>query len=181
MEGEEYDIFREKVMKYLESRNISATKLLGLETTEPEVQAHMHCPFAVGDVVKARDGGMMFEGVVVNISGGLVDVDFGDAVESVRVENCSLVMSGLEFEVGDKVEYTPPHTLLHFLGTIIEINQELLIADVLMDGDDPDDVERGVPFDALRKVKTGRDLTEKFKRGIKLVQTINKFKLLGGK
>lgn len=117
----------------------------------------------------------MFEGVVVNFENGMVQVDFGDAVENFAPEHCSLVLSGLEFEVGDKVEYQPQNTGLHFLGSIIDINPDTLTADILMEGDDPDDIERGVSFDQMRKVKTGRELSEKLKKGIRLVQAVNRF------
>jgi hypothetical protein len=173
-EGEEYNAFRTKIIEFLDSKHISKEKLLDIEA-EP-VHTFHNAPFSVGDVVKARDGGMMFEGVVISILEDLVEVDFGDAVETVKIENCSLVMSGLEFEVGDQVEYTPPRTMLHFVGTIIDIDTNTLKCSVRMAGEDPDDIEYEVDFSSLRKVKTGRELTGKFKRGINLIMAVNRMK-----
>lgn len=175
-EGEGYSIFREKLNKYLDSKNVKTTIPI-----QEVAEIFHHSPFSVGDVVKARDGGLMFEGVVVNFADGKVEVDFGDAIEQFPPELCSLVLSGIEFEVGDKVEYTPPNMCLHFCGTIIAIDSMNLTADILMDGDDPDDIERGAEFSSMRKIRTGRDLSEKFKKGIKLVQAVNRMSGMFGK
>lgn len=168
-EGEGYSVFREKLEKFLASKNIDKDAFF-----KEEANVFHSSPFSIGDVVKAQDGGLMFEGVVVNFANGMVEVDFGDAIEQIAPENCSLVLSGIEFEVGDKVEFTPKNMALHFCGTILSIDGTTLTADLLMDGDDPEDIERGVEFDQMRKIKTGRDLSAKLKKGIKLVQAVNR-------
>lgn len=176
-EGEGYSIFREKLEKFLDSKSLNKDVFF-----KDDASVFHNSPFALGDVVKAGEGGLQFEGVVVNFDDGLVEVDFGDAIESYAPDKCSLVLSGIEFELGDKVEYTPPNMALHFCGTIVAINADTMTADVLMDGDDPDDIERDVEFEQMRKVKTGRDLSAKFKKGIKLIQAVNRMSgMFGGK
>lgn len=168
-DGEGYSIFREKLEKFLDSKNLNHKVFF-----KDDAAVFHSSPFSIGDVVKAGEGALQFEGVVVNFADGMVDVDFGDAIESYRPDRCSLVMSGIEFEVGDKVEFTPKNMALHFCGTILSINTDTLTADLLMDGDDPDDIERDVEFDQMRKVKTGRNLTAKFKKGVRLIQAVNR-------
>ena len=120
--------------------------------TQPNVM------FMVGDVVKAKLGFMMFEGVVVgNGDANTLDVDFGDEVEQVPRTDCSLVISGLEFEVGDLVSACPNGSMLFFNGTIVEIHLDGT-CDVLFDGDDEEDVERGIRLECIRKIRTGRQL-----------------------
>jgi hypothetical protein len=168
-EGEGYSIFREKLEKLLDSKNLNQEAFF---KDEPDI--FHSSPFSLGDIVKARDGGLMFEGVVVNFTNGMVEVDFGDAIEPFTPENCSLVKSGLEFEVGDKVQFQPKNMALHFCAEIIAIDEETLLADLRIDGDDPDDIEYGVEFGQMVKIKTGRELTDKFKKGIKMIQAVNR-------
>lgn len=122
----------------------------------------------------------MCEAVVVSVGEGAVDVDFGDSIESVAFENCALVLNGLELEVGDEVEYRAPGMALYFRGKVINYNEDDTTWDIQMIGEDPDDIERHVPFDQLRKVRTGRELCAKFKRGVAKVQAINRFTLAKG-
>jgi hypothetical protein len=115
--------------------------------------------FMVGDIVKVRQGFMMYEGVVVEVPGGschTLDVDFGDDIETVPIEHCCLVMNGLDFEVGDYVSACPAGDL-YFNGKITSINSNGTF-DILFDGDEPDDVERNIRPDKVRKIRTGRQL-----------------------
>lgn len=112
--------------------------------------------FMVGDIVKVRQGFMMFEGVVVDSTNTTLDVDFGDDIETVSIENCCLVMNGLDFEVGDYVSACPAGEL-YFNGKIISINTNGTF-DILFDGDDIEDVEHNIRPDKVRKIRTGRQL-----------------------
>lgn len=112
--------------------------------------------FMVGDIVKVRQGFMMFEGVVVDASNTTLDVDFGDDIEKVSIENCCLVMNGLDFEVGDYVSACPAGDL-YFNGKIVSINTNGTF-DILFDGDDLEDVEHNIRPDKVRKIRTGRQL-----------------------
>lgn len=114
--------------------------------------------FMIGDIVKAKLGYMMFEGVIVgNGESDTLEVDFGDEVETVPRKDCALVISGLEFEVGDLVSACPLGSALYFNGTIVEINMDGT-CDVLFEGDDDEDVERSIPPENIRKLRTGRQL-----------------------
>ena len=101
---------------------------------------------------------MMYEGMIVEIVGGLVArVDFGDEIEEFPLENCSLVIGGLEYEIGDHVQVQPEGMSLFFSGVVIGINSDNTL-DVRMDGDDEEDIERKVPLDRVVKVKSGRPM-----------------------
>ena len=112
--------------------------------------------FMVGDIVKVRQGFMMFEGVVVDATSTTLDVDFGDDIERVLIENCCLVMNGLDFEVDDYVSACPAGDL-YFNGKIVAINSNGTF-DILFDGDDPEDVEHNIRPDKIRKIRTGRQM-----------------------
>jgi len=119
--------------------------------------AESPCVFQIGDIVKAKLGFMMFEGVVVGVKSTTLDVDFGDDIEEIPIENCSLVMHGLDYEVGDLVSACPNGSVLYFNGRVLGINGNGTL-DILFDGDEEDDVERNIPIDSVRKLRTGRQL-----------------------
>lgn len=144
------DILREDNFSAIaENKSVEAVKPRFEESTSV---------FMIGDVVKARLGFMMFEGVVVGIGDeSTLDIDFGDEVESVPREDCSLVISGLEFEVGDLVSACPIGGFLYFNGVIVNINMSGTF-DVQFDGDDDEDIERNIRPENIRKLRTGRQL-----------------------
>jgi hypothetical protein len=128
-----------------------------------EAPAHalssFYTTFMVGDIVKVRQGFMMYEGVVVEVPGGsceTLDVDFGDDIETVPLDHCCLVMNGLDYEVGDYVSACPVGEL-YFNGKITSINANGTF-DILFDGDEPDEVEKNIRPDKVRKIRTGRQL-----------------------
>lgn len=118
--------------------------------------------YYVGDIVKAKVDGMMFEGVVMlyGEDDDTIDVDFGDDIETVRASDCTLVMSGLDFEVGDYVQARTIDSAMYCHGKIIKIHLDGSF-DILFDGDDEDDIEKNVPHEFVRKHRTGRDLARK--------------------
>lgn len=133
--------------------------------------------FMVGDVVKARTNGMLFEGVVVGYTPNphIIEIDFGDEIEEIDIDDCALVMNGLDYEVGDKVNACPPGAALFFVGTIVNINPDGTF-DVLMDGDDEEDVERNIPADKIRKLRTGRQLvTSRWQKAFNVITAMKAF------
>ncbi len=102
-------------------------------------------------------------------------VDFGENIKEVHVSNCTIVIRSDELEVGDKVEMKPAGMALYFVGKVIAINADCTL-DVLMDGDDPDDIERGVDVDNIRKLMSKRGLVVgRWRRAFMLVVAINRF------
>jgi len=134
----------------------------------------------VGDVVKVFYDGFWSEGVVVELIGDRFSVDFGDVNHEFAKSDCHLVMRGLDFEEGDYVDVQVD--CLFFRGKIIAVN---LVADgctfdVQMDGDDPEDVERGVTAERLRKLMTSRPLAiERWKRVLNSIRAIQAFAHFG--
>jgi hypothetical protein len=97
----------------------------------------------VGDIVKVKDDGFYVEGVVIIIEGDQCLVDFGveelhDSPEDqeqtasgddiarkhFNIKDCILVMSGEEFEVGDKVEVKLEGTFLFAVGNIYKTHRK---------------------------------------------------------
>jgi hypothetical protein len=139
----------------------------------------MHPPpaFYIGDIVKAKVDGMMFEGVVVENGGEeeTVEVDFGDDVETVKIEDCAMVMSGLDFEVGDFVQARTTDSVMYCHGKVLNINLDGTF-DIIFDGDDEEDVERNIPHEYVRKHRTGRSLARKrWQRVRTLVSSVRAF------
>lgn len=133
--------------------------------------------FEIGDVVKAKVDGMMFEGVIVshNNEEDMVEVDFGEETEFVKNDKCALVMSGLDFEVGDVVQARTVDNFLYCNGKILNINHDATM-DILFDGDDDDDVERNIPHALVRKIRTGRDLAKKrWQRARAMISSVRAF------
>lgn len=113
--------------------------------------------FMIGDIVKAKVGFMMFEGVVVgNGQPDVLEVDFGDAIEEIPVMDCALVMNGLDFEIGDFVSASPIGDL-YFNGQIVNINSNGTF-DIHFEGDDEDEIETQIRPERVRKLRTGRQL-----------------------
>lgn len=139
--------------------------------------------FYVGDIVKAKVDGLMFEGVVVHNgeNNSTIDVDFGDDIETVKISDCSLIMSGLDFEVGDLVQARTTDSYVYCHGKILNINHDGTF-DIVFDGDDDDDVERNIPHSFVRKHRTGREMVKKrWDRARAVLSTIRAFKELESK
>lgn len=119
--------------------------------------------FQIGDVVRVTEFEQDREGVVLEMVGtDRVIVDFGDSYDEFDVGDCKLLVKSEEFELGDKVQINDGG--LFFLGNIQSINKDRTY-DVLMIGDDPDDIERGVRGDSMRKVMTNRSVaTARFRK-----------------
>lgn len=194
---ESLDFFKAKITSFVASEPKSPGKPKKSESkTEPKGDEHrkparpvvqrtissVQPPpaFFVGDIVKAKVDGMMFEGVVIANGGeehdqDSVDVDFGDEVERVKIDNCALVMSGLDFEVGDVIQARTVENYLYCNGTILKINLDGTM-DILFDGDDESDVERNIPHHLVRKLRTGRELAKKrWMRARTVISTMRAF------
>ena len=176
---ESLKFFRDKINSFVESEPKTEEKSGPARSIVTRTTSSVHPPptFYVGDVVKAKVDGMMFEGVVVHNGeeDSTIDVDFGDEIETVKIEDCSLVMSGLDFEVGDLVQARTVDTLLYCNGTILNINHDATM-DILFDGDDEDDVEKNIPHNFVRKLRTGRELAKKrWHRARAMLSTVRAF------
>jgi len=115
----------------------------------------------VGDVVTTQVGGNEVEGVCIALhyEDHHVTVDDGNDTHEVLLENVTVKLKGESLEVNDKVEIKDPEgSALFYHGTITTIDAETGKVDIKMDGDDPDDYERGVAPENVRKVQTGRNL-----------------------
>jgi len=138
----------------------------------------------VGDVVKVPDKktGMMVEGVVSEIcrlETHQVLVDLGDEEETVDVEKCILVLRSTDLEIDDIVECKPHGMELYFRGTISSRNIDGTY-DVKMQSDDPDDYERNVPHDRIRKLMTNRTMSMmRWHTAVSAVKAVNAFKAMG--
>ena len=118
--------------------------------------------FGVGDVVKVKDAVMhcFFEGVISAVckpESRQVKVDFGDSEETVDISHCSLVLRATDCEVDDIVEVRPPGMALYFRGRVVRANVDGTF-DIKIDSDDPEDFERGVHHENIRKLMTSRQL-----------------------
>lgn len=167
-----YLVFKRLIDDYYGSTTPSTAKT-ATEMILPQVFQPCESEFMIGDVVKAKVDNMMFEGVVVGYAdNSKLEIDFGDDVEEVLSSDCSLVLSGIDFEVGDQVACCPNGGTLWFNGVIVEIHRDGTF-DIKMDGEDEDDYERGVTIERIRKIRTGRDLvTSRWKRAFNKLQAI---------
>lgn len=112
--------------------------------------------FYVGDVVRVSEFDTEREGVVLEMIGhDRVLVDFGDSFDEFDVDECTLICKAEEYELNDRVEVKEGG--LSFVGTITKIHSDNTY-DVLMVGDDPDDIEYNVRPEKMRKLMTNRSV-----------------------
>eukprot|EP01034_Spumella_vulgaris_P023173 gene23173-29367_t len=112
---------------------------------------------------------------------GKEDVQVGQTIQTnagpieCHVHNCTLVIRSDELEVGDKVEMKPAGSALYFVGIVSAINPDCT-CDIQMDGDDPDDIERNVNVDDIRKLMSKRALVVgRWRRAFMAVRATKKF------
>lgn len=131
----------------------------------------------VGDIVRVNMVGGEQEGIMVEkISHIKIRVDFGDQVRECLLENCALIIHAEDFEEGDKVEAKPMGSNLFFVGRVLRIHADKSM-DILMDGDDPEDIEYKLPFDNARKIMSRRALVvNRWKRAFMMVLAANFFR-----
>lgn len=158
---EEYLLWKSR----LESHLSGQTSYSSLDHKEKEllriVDSRNH--LSVGDIVRAKtaNGQLTPEGLILAIIGGTTaDIDFGDAIQQYPLESCTLVLSGLDYEVDDHVQVKPLGMALYFTGVVIAVHVNSASGNVTMDvkmaGDDPDDIEYGVPPERVMKLNSGR-------------------------
>lgn len=130
----------------------------------------------VGDIVRVSFADHTKEGIVIEkVNSYMVKVDFGEYLKDVLLEHCAVIIRGDEFEVGDKVEAKPITSSLFFVGKVIKIHEDKSM-DVLMDGDDPDDIEFRIPKENTRKLMSRRSVVvNRWKRAFMLVVAANFF------
>jgi hypothetical protein len=132
----------------------------------------------VGDVVRVpMTNGSTVDGLVLEIiSTNKIIVDCGDISREVNPEECELITKVMDFEEGDKVEVKPADCQLYFVGKVIKIHADKTM-DVLMDGDDPEDIEYKISPENTRKLMSRRALViNRWKRAFMLVLATNFFR-----
>jgi hypothetical protein len=135
--------------------------------------------FTVGDFVKVKvEDGSFLEGILTEVvSADIVAVSFGqeDVVKHFLAADCELVVRSDEMEVGDQVQVQPQGSALYFVGRVSQIHKDGTY-DVVMEGDDPDDIETHVPESNIRKLMSRRALAvARWKRAALVVSSINNF------
>lgn len=131
----------------------------------------------VGDIVRVTFANQdPMEGFVVErLNDENLLVDFGENIKQCHIKQCTLIVKSDELEMGDKVEMKPEDSGLYFIGKVIAINTDCTL-DILMDGDDPDDIERRVNPDNVRKLMSKRGLVVgRWRRAFMMIVAINKF------
>jgi hypothetical protein len=135
----------------------------------------------VGDIVRANffDAKEPREGIVIEkVNDFELKIDFGEYVRECLLENCALLIRSDEFEVGDKVEARPKGSSLFFVGSVIKVHEDKSV-DVLMDGDDPDDIEYAIPAEEARKLMSRRSVVaNRWKKAFMLVVAANLFRFI---
>lgn len=132
----------------------------------------------VGDVVRVNHPGphvgIQNEGVIVErITDVIVRVDFGDSAEEYDISDCQLLLKAHEFEEGDLVKMMPKGKAYYLAGRIKQVNKDGTL-DILMDGDDLDDIEHAVDPKTVMKVMTRRALViGRWKAAVAAVVTVN--------
>lgn len=151
-EKEAYRAIRDAHKKLIQNKNIVTVT----SRNNPWERSESARLFHVGDVVKVSEFDIEREGVVLEMIGNdRVLVDFGDNFDEFDVDECSMICKAEEYELHDKVEVKDGG--LSFLGNVQSINADGTY-DVLMMGDDPDDIEKNVRPDKMRKVMTNRSV-----------------------
>ena len=131
----------------------------------------------VGDVVCTQKGDKALEGILIAVhyQNDHVSVDDGVEVYEVPIKDVEVVLQGDTIEVNDQVEMRPEGAHVYYKGVVLSIDVNTGALDVRMDGDDPDDIEKGVPVNMARKIKTHRSLAcmrwNKAHKGIQVPRT----------
>lgn len=122
------------------------------------------------------------EGIVIEKVNDLkVKIDFGEHIRECYIDRCALIVRNYEFEIGDKVEARPPNSNLFFVGKVVKIHQDKSM-DILMDGDDPDDIEHNITLDDCRKLMSRRSVViNRWKKAFMMVIAANFFKKIYGR
>lgn len=152
------------------------------QLTRGENSASQISLFTVGDFVKVTHAdGTAGEGIVLEVQDlDTVVVDFGaeGIVKQCLAANCELIVQSDTLEVGDQVQVQPVGSAMYFVGRVSVINPDGTY-DVVMEGDDPDDIERSVPESNIRKLMSRRALVvARWKRAALVVSSMHNFQSL---
>jgi hypothetical protein len=154
----------------------------GGELTRGNNSASQIALFTVGDFVKVTHAdGTAGEGIILEVQDlDTVVVDFGaeGIVKQCLAANCELIVQSDTLEVGDQVQVQPVGSAMYFVGRVSVINLDGTY-DVVMEGDDPDDIERSVPESNIRKLMSRRALVvARWKRAALVVSSMHNFQSL---
>lgn len=131
----------------------------------------------VGDIVRVTHEGKESEGMVIEkVNNMKLRIDFGERIHDCLLDECVVLVRNYEFEVGDKVEARPPGMNLFFVGKVVKMYPDKSM-DILMDGDDLSDIEKGITPDNCRKLMSRRSVViNRWKRAFMMVVAANFFK-----
>lgn len=138
----------------------------------------------VGDIVSIHSptstshATPLLEGIIVEcLDHDYVKVDLGDDVRQFPLSLCSILLRNDEYELGDSVEVQPIGSSLFFVGKVIKMDNIAKTLDVLMDGDDPDDIEYAIPIENARKLMSRRaEVVNRWKKAFVKVVAANFFR-----
>ena len=135
--------------------------------------------FTVGDFVKINNSdGTISEGLLMEVLDDqtvIVDIGSEGIIKQVLAADCELIVKSDELEVGDQVQVQPNGSAMYFVGKISQINIDGTY-DIVMEGDDPDDIESNVKIEHIRKLMSRRAIVvARWKRAALVVSSINNF------
>jgi len=132
----------------------------------------------VGDIVRVDISPTeTIEGMVLEcLENDCLTIDLGETTQTFPISQCHLLLRNDEYEIGDRVEVQPMGSSLYFVGKVISIDSSAKTMAVLMDGDDPDDIEKNIPFEQARKLMSRRAfVVNRWKKAFMMVVASNFF------
>lgn len=124
---------------------------------EKPPKAQSATEYVIGDIVSVISSDGEKEGIVANININEIEVEVGDSIISYPIKDCSLILKANEYELHDVVQVRPQDEALYYNGTIIKINSDGTF-DILLEGDDLEDIEKNVKVINIRKLMSRRTL-----------------------
>lgn len=130
--------------------------------------------YHLGDIISIKETNS--EGIIIDKTESGYKIDIGNnGIIELTTDKFSLILSGLEYEIGDKVQVKPIGSNNYYIGHIININyinninNNLISYDIQMLGD-INDIEKNVLPNNLRKILSHRLIKKKLK---KLINTVH--------
>lgn len=140
--------------------------------------------YVIGDIVRVpfqQDGkDKQAEGIVVErLDLTTIRVEIGDSMMDFQTIDCVIIVKSEDFELNDLVEMRPVDSALYFRGIVQAVNEDGTL-DILIEGDDNDDVETNVRRDNVRKLMSTRSLAYmRWKKAFNAVMASRRFSTMG--
>lgn len=162
-EEENFQYYKKKYEAFLDSQN--------------EGKPPQEVEFCLGDIVSTNGDG---EGIILDKTeiGFKVDIGRNELVE-LPASKLKLILSGLDYEVGDKVQVRPVGSATFYTGHVVAIHKHLedgglTTYDVEMLGE-AGDMEKSVLPTNMRKVLSHRLIKRKLRKLINTVHAVAAF------